>query len=131
MSKEPANCSSGLLSLFFGPFTSYLLRPPRPTNASARLSTPRDSISAERAENRSCGAQEDADQERHYADPALAHGASLQNLIDEAHNPVQAAPSASAVSVADELKKLAELNQAGALTDEEFAAAKQQLISGS
>lgn len=57
--------------------------------------------------------------------------AELQNLIDEAHNPVQVAPSPPASSVADELKKLAELNQAGALTDEEFAAAKQQLISGS
>ncbi len=57
--------------------------------------------------------------------------AELQNLIDEAHNPAQAAPPARAASVADELKKLAELNQAGALTDEEFAAAKQQLISGS
>lgn len=57
--------------------------------------------------------------------------AELQNLIDEAHNPVQGASSPLAASVADELKKLAELNQAGVLTDEEFAAAKQQLISGS
>jgi hypothetical protein len=55
----------------------------------------------------------------------------LQNLIDEAHSPVLATPSPPAASVADELKKLAELNQAGALTDEEFAVAKQQLISGS
>lgn len=34
------------------------------------------------------------------------------------------------MSVADEIAKLQDLHRAGALTDEEFAAAKQRLISG-
>jgi hypothetical protein len=76
MSKEPANCSSGLLSLLFGPFIFISTLSTETDQCIGTTFDPRDSISAERAENRSRGAQEDADQERQYADPALAHGAS-------------------------------------------------------
>lgn len=55
----------------------------------------------------------------HYATPPAAAPA-----------PVQAAPAASSgpVSIADELKKLGELKEAGLLTDEEFAAQKAKLL---
>jgi Short C-terminal domain len=36
--------------------------------------------------------------------------------------------ASSAVSAADEIKKLAELHAAGILTDDEFAAKKKQLL---
>lgn len=38
------------------------------------------------------------------------------------------APAASTVSIADELKKLAELRASGAITEAEFQAAKQKLL---
>jgi len=53
--------------------------------------------------------------------------AKLQHLIDESHAPA-AAPAAE-VSLADEMKKLAELHAAGVLNDSEFSAAKQRLLS--
>jgi hypothetical protein len=43
----------------------------------------------------------------------------------------QAAPAAAPVSVADELKKLVELKNSGALSDAEFQAAKQRLLGTS
>lgn len=57
--------------------------------------------------------------------------AELQELIDRAHEPAPSAPAngGAAASIAAEVKALAELHQAGALTDEEFAAAKRRLIS--
>jgi hypothetical protein len=57
--------------------------------------------------------------------------AELQNLVDESHQPGPAPAPRVEISIAEELKKLAELNQSGALTDDEFAAAKQHLISRS
>jgi hypothetical protein len=42
-----------------------------------------------------------------------------------------ASQSGSAPSIADEIERLARLREEGLLTDEEFAAAKQQLIRGS
>lgn len=55
--------------------------------------------------------------------------AELQQLIDTAHSP-QAAPASGTSSVADEVKKLSELRESGALTNSEFAAAKQRLLGG-
>jgi hypothetical protein len=40
------------------------------------------------------------------------------------------AAGASKVDVTTELQKLAQLHQSGALSDQEFAAAKQKLLSG-
>jgi hypothetical protein len=40
------------------------------------------------------------------------------------------APTANASSVADEIRKLADLRAQGVLTEQEFAAAKQRLIGG-
>jgi Short C-terminal domain len=62
-------------------------------------------------------------------DQVRAAVAELQQLIDTAHSP-QAAPSGGAASVADEIKKLSELRDSGALTNSEFAAAKQRLLGG-
>jgi len=63
--------------------------------------------------------------------PLVKQGvAEIQRLIDEAHNPQQVTQTAPApTSIAAEIKSLAELHQAGALTDDEFVAAKGQLIS--
>jgi len=52
--------------------------------------------------------------------------AKLQHLIDDSHNP-SATPTSDG-SLADEMRKLAELHDAGVLADEEFAAAKQRLL---
>jgi hypothetical protein len=55
--------------------------------------------------------------------------AELRRLIAQAHAPVQAPAAApQPVSVAEEIAKLAELSSSGALTDEEFAAAKARLL---
>ena len=60
--------------------------------------------------------------------------ARLQHLIDEAQaqatQPMAAAVSAPAKSMAEELRELAELRNAGVLDEEEFRAAKQRLIGG-
>jgi hypothetical protein len=55
--------------------------------------------------------------------------AELRNLIDAAHAPAHQAPaSVPAASMASELAQLAELRGAGHLSEEEFAAAKQQIL---
>lgn len=64
-------------------------------------------------------------------DVVRAGVAMLQELIDEAHAPPVPAgeDSGSATAISSEIKALAELHEAGALTDEEFAEAKRKLIS--
>jgi hypothetical protein len=57
-------------------------------------------------------------------DQARAGVAELGRMIDGAH---RSAPAAS-VSVADELRKLADLRSEGALTEDEFAALKTKLL---
>lgn len=58
--------------------------------------------------------------------------AKLRQLMDASHNPEATSPppaaSPSAVSVADELKKLVELKDSGVLSEEEFTAAKRRLL---
>jgi ribosomal protein L7/L12 len=62
----------------------------------------------------------------------------LQSQLDQAHRdlatpPVPSPavlPTAGASSIADEIRKLAELRDAGVLDETEFAAAKQRLIDG-
>lgn len=63
-------------------------------------------------------------------DVVKAGAATLRQLIDQAHDPgPAAAPSHQETSsVADEIAKLAELKAAGALTEDEFTAAKQRLL---
>lgn len=56
----------------------------------------------------------------HYATPPAAAA--------PAPAPAAPAPATSPVSIADELKKLGELRDAGVLTDEEFAAQKAKLL---
>ena len=53
--------------------------------------------------------------------------ADLQDLIEEAQQPAPAAPPPPS-SMAAEIKELAGLHAAGALTAEEFAAAKARLL---
>ena len=48
----------------------------------------------------------------------------------QAAAPPPAAPAAGGASINDQLMQLAELHTSGILTDEEFAAAKQKVISG-
>jgi Short C-terminal domain len=60
--------------------------------------------------------------------------ARLRELIDAAHTepPQQAASDvATPASLADELRKLAELHQSGILNDAEFSAAKQRILESS
>jgi ribosomal protein L7/L12 len=61
--------------------------------------------------------------------------ARLQELIDLAHTgPASPPPSAASLppaSLADEIRKLADLREAGALTEEEFQQAKRHLMGGS
>ncbi len=56
----------------------------------------------------------------------------LRSRVSQAKQPhvVQAAPAPSASSLADEMRKLAELRDAGILSEDEFAAAKARLIAG-
>jgi hypothetical protein len=65
-------------------------------------------------------------------DGARKRVAQLSQLIDEAHrrdsSPTTSAPSANE-SVADELRKLADLRTEGVLTDAEFAALKAKLLA--
>ena len=66
-------------------------------------------------------------------DQAQAGVARLRQLIDFAqhgrpHQVVQTAPAPEAPSLVDEIKRLADLRAAGALTDEEFTAFKAQLL---
>jgi Short C-terminal domain len=64
-------------------------------------------------------------------DAARARVAELSRLIEEAHRSQQAvvSPSPPADSVADELRKLADLRTEGVLTDQEFADLKAKLLS--
>ena len=59
--------------------------------------------------------------------------ARLRELIDAAHSDQRASQPASAAptSLADELRKLAELHESGVLNDTEFSAAKQRLLESS
>ena len=63
-------------------------------------------------------------------DHVRAGVATLSDLINQAQA-VQAPPVAAPVSVADELRKLAELRDQGVLTEEEFQAAKGRMLAGS
>ncbi len=55
--------------------------------------------------------------------------AKQQAQAPQQQTPAPAATSAPA-NVTGELQKLAQLHQSGALSDQEFAAAKQKLLSG-
>lgn len=58
--------------------------------------------------------------------------ARLRELIDAAHSDQPSQPaSAAPTSLADELRKLAELHESGVLNDTEFSAAKQRLLESS
>jgi hypothetical protein len=57
--------------------------------------------------------------------------ARIQELVREAQQaPAPPAPAPAAVDIADQLAGLTRLHDTGALTDEEFAAAKKRLIAG-
>jgi hypothetical protein len=66
-------------------------------------------------------------------DRARERVARLGRLIDEAHrrdaSPAAPAAPATDTSVAEELRKLADLRSEGVLTDDEFAALKAKLLS--
>jgi multidrug resistance efflux pump len=53
-----------------------------------------------------------------------------ENEQDDAQAAPAAAPPAAAPDAAAELERLAQLHQSGALTDEEFAAAKAKVLGG-
>ena len=55
----------------------------------------------------------------------------IRELIDASHTVriEGGIPTAAAPSIADEIKKLAELHESGVLSLEEFTAAKQSLLS--
>ena len=53
----------------------------------------------------------------------------LEEQTHKLHKPQQQAPAASGGSLADELRKLAELKAQGVLTEPEFQAAKQRLLA--
>lgn len=57
-----------------------------------------------------------------------ARTATLSQLIDAAH--AAPAPSSSPTSIADELRKLADLRAEGVLSDDEFGALKDKLLAG-
>ena len=61
-------------------------------------------------------------------DQVHASVARLRELLNAAHSPSTEVAPPSPISVADELSKLAELRASGALTDDEFAAAKHRLL---
>lgn len=52
------------------------------------------------------------------------------NAAIEAHHQARTASAAPALSLADELAKLAQLKQQGILSEEEFQAQKQRLLAG-
>lgn len=54
----------------------------------------------------------------------------LSRLIDEAHRGGTPAEGGTTASVADELRKLADLRNDGVLTDDEFASLKAALLAG-
>jgi hypothetical protein len=60
-------------------------------------------------------------------DPGVAR---LRQLIDQAHAPASAAAVPTQHSMADELRKLAELHSQDLITAEEFQAAKARLLQG-
>jgi hypothetical protein len=66
-------------------------------------------------------------------DHARKQVAQLSQLIDEVHrreaSPAGPASSSAPDSVADELRKLADLRAEGVLTDDEFAALKAKLLA--
>ena len=55
--------------------------------------------------------------------------AFLETKMRELHAPQHQAPTISSASIADELRKLAELKAQGVLTEPEFQAAKQRLLA--
>ena len=63
------------------------------------------------------GSQQQGSQQQGYQDPQQGYGAP----------PPQAAPAAGP-SITDQLQQIATLHQQGALSDEEFAAAKAKLL---
>jgi hypothetical protein len=66
-------------------------------------------------------------------DQAKAGVARLRQLIDLAHPPARAPATSAdgpATSVADELRKLADLRDSGALSEDEFSALKAKLLAG-
>ena len=77
-------------------------------------------------------AQQDAAAQAQY-DQAYQQGAADAQAQQYAAPPVQyAAPveQAPAADMMTQLQQLAQLHESGALTDEEFAAAKQKLLAG-
>ena len=75
----------------------------------------------------------DADQDDRISDleAQQQYGAPQQAVPQQAPMPQQAAPPAGAPDdLTSRLQQLASLHQQGALTDEEFAAARSQLLSG-
>jgi membrane protease subunit (stomatin/prohibitin family) len=69
----------------------------------------------------------DGMRERRSARDDEAMQAQMQQTAQEAAAPAAAAPAG--VDVVGEIKKLADLKAAGALTEEEFAAAKAKLLA--
>lgn len=72
--------------------------------------------------------QNKANQQAAAQEQARAEGAAQQQATSEAAA-AQAAPApAAAVDPTEQLKKLAELHDAGILSDEEFAASKKKAL---
>jgi len=70
-------------------------------------------------------------QQQAQYDAAYQEGlAAAQAAAPPAAAPPAAAPPTGGASINDQLVQLAELHTSGILTDEEFAAAKQKVISG-
>jgi nucleoside phosphorylase len=77
-------------------------------------------------------AQQDAAAQQQY-DQAYQQGAADAQAQQPAYMPPPppvAAPAASAPDLTAKLQQLADLHTSGVLTDEEFAAAKQKLLTG-
>ena len=75
-------------------------------------------------------AQQSAVQEQQYQAELQTQKAQMEAQMAKQQAQMQmAAPSAPQVDVTAELQKLAQLRQSGVLTEEEFATAKQKLLS--
>ena len=74
-------------------------------------------------------AQQDAAAQQQY-DEAYQQGAADAQTQQQAYAPPVPAQAAPASDLTSQIQQLAQLHEAGVLSDEEFAAAKQKLLAG-
>jgi hypothetical protein len=72
-------------------------------------------------------AQQDAAAQQQY-DQAYQQGAADAQVQQQAYTPPPPQPAPAAPDMTAQFQQLAQLHESGALTDEEFTAAKQKLL---